>query len=475
MRNRSLGFLLATLTIAAAAPAPALELGKMAPADLYRLKARTVCSCVFVQRMSLEQCSDGRSAIWRYASKEANPPLLTGTDERLDISVEPAGGLVRILAKDRVLAQSRYIADGGGCVTQVAGQSADSIASAAAKSAVDLQADSMPLPRGAAPKGVDAAHLRAILEEGFAEGGPLKGLARAAVVIADGQVVADRYAPGYSAHNLYYVGSIAKVYNNLLAGLLVHEGRLRVSDRVGLPQWNGPKDARSRITYDHLLKMASGLEWAEEYWAPGEPGYEVFFGGSGGLDIFEYMVVRPLEAAPGKHFEYSTGAASLLAGSLQRKLDAPGRAALLAYLETRLFAPLGARQVVPEFDPKGNFLSGHGVFTGAEDLARVGLLLQGDGKWDGKRLLPEGWVGYSMQPALASNPGYGAQLESGMADTPGCFGHSGVGENRFIVCPSRGLVLVWINSIFDFNAGAPYEAIDRVVAKLVGEFPERGK
>jgi CubicO group peptidase (beta-lactamase class C family) len=451
----------------AAGHASAFELGKMAPADLARLKARTVCSCVFVQRMSLDQCSDGRSAIWRYASNEAAPPLLTSTNQRLDITRSSDGGWVRLLQGEQVLAQSRYLADGGGCVTQTIEQTPPS----STQSSALANPDSEPLPRAAVPSGVDAKQLDAILTEGFAATGPLAGLARAAVIVSGGRVVADRYARGYSAHNLYYLGSIAKTQNNLLAGLLVRDGKLRVEDAVNLPEWRKSGDARSKITYDHLLKMVSGLAWDEQFWAPGDPGYEVFYGGASSMDEQRYMSVRPLEAPPGTHYEYSTGNATLLGGVLQAKVG--GREALLSYLHKQLLEPISARQFVSEFDPAGHFTPGHALFTGAEDLARIGILLANDGVWNGHRVLPEGWVAYSTQPALAATPDYGAQLMLNMAGVPGCFGHRGVGSSYLIVCPKRDLVLVWLNSIFDFTGAVSFEAPERLLHRVITLFPER--
>lgn len=472
MRRFALPSVLTALLMSLAATgASPMELGKMAATDLARLKARTVCSCLFVQRMSLEQCSDGRSAIWRYALTEAAPPLLTTASQRLDVRHTGGGGWVRLLEGERVLAQSRYFADGGGCVTQ----STDQVLTAEESTPSSAAPDSDPLPRSAPPAGVDAKQLDAILTEGFSANGPLAGFARAAVVVSGDRLVADRYAPGYGAHHLYYVGSIAKTQNNLLAGLLVRDGKLRVEDKVTLPQWQKSGDGRGQITYDQLLKMVSGISWDEQFWAPGEPGYEVFYGGANSMDEVRYMSARPLEATPGSHFEYSTGSATLLGAVLQAKVGPRAREPLLKYLHERLLEPIGARQFVPEFDAAGNINPGHALFTGAEDLARIGMLWRDDGVWKGRRLLPEGWVAYSTQPALPVAPDYGAQLMLNMAGVPGCFGHRGVGSNFVVVCPRRDLVVVWLNSIFNFSGVVAYDAPEALLGRVIKLFPERAQ
>lgn len=469
MRRVLSGFSVILLTTLSFAPAVGAELGKMAAADLARIKARTICTCVFVQRMSLAQCTDGRSEIWRYASDVDAPPMFTQSDQRLDISHDPGKSLVRLLAGERVLAASQYIADGGGCVTLAADGKVAGIA-ATPKSPSDKQL-SAPLPRGDLPRGVNPQRIQGLLDEGFSASGPVRGLSRAAVVVSGGRVVADRYAPGFDASNLFYTGSIAKVLNNLLAGLLVRDGRLRVEDTVNPPQWRG--DDRKNITYDHLLKMVSGIQWDEEFWQPGEPGYEVYFGGSHSPDVVPYMIERKLEAKPGTHFEYSTGSAILLGAMLQAKLATPTRAGLLQYLDRELFAPIGARQAVIEFDNAGHPLTGHAMPIGAEDLARFGMLLLNDGKWENKQVLPAGWAAYSTRPALEAAPTYGAQLMLNAFDVPGCFGHSGVGENRLLVCPERDLVVVWLSSMFNFTGSIPDDGSAEMVRKIALEFPKR--
>ena len=49
---------------------------------------------------------------------------------------------------------------------------------------------------------------------------------------------------------------------------------------------------------------------------------------------------------------------------------------------------------------------GGGVFIHAEDQARIGLLMLHDGVWNGRRILPEGWVAESGTPTPL-HPDYG--------------------------------------------------------------------
>ena len=88
-----------------------------------------------------------------------------------------------------------------------------------------------------------------------------------------------------------------------------------------------------------------------------------------------------------------------------------GRAGVRDFAERELAAPLGIRSLVLEFDAAETMLGGGYVWANARDWARLGLLYLRDGRWAGRRILPEGWVDFTRTPAPAKNNGtYGAHF-----------------------------------------------------------------
>jgi len=86
---------------------------------------------------------------------------------------------------------------------------------------------------------------------------------RAVVVVYKGRLVAERYADGFTKDTPLPGWSMAKSVVNALAGILVKEGKLSLSDPAPIPEWRAASDPRRQITLDQLLRMSSGLEFQE--------------------------------------------------------------------------------------------------------------------------------------------------------------------------------------------------------------------
>lgn len=241
------------------------------------------------------------------------------------------------------------------------------------------------------------------------------GETRAVLVLADGKVAAERYAPGYDADTRFVSWSMAKTVTAVLIGMLVADGLLSVDEPAPVPLWQRQGDPRADITLRHLLQMRSGLRHTEA----GDPPYEssevrmLFLDGRD--DMAKWAKEQPLEAEPGERFEYSSNTTVILADIAARALtdsDNPDarRKAVADYLKQRLFAPLGMTSIVPEFDASGTLIGGSLMHATAGDYARFGEFLRRGGQApDGEQLVPTRWVEAMLKPSPVSQH-YGYQI-----------------------------------------------------------------
>jgi CubicO group peptidase (beta-lactamase class C family) len=255
--------------------------------------------------------------------------------------------------------------------------------------------------------------------------------------------------------------SVAKSYLAILAGLAVGDGLIPDLDAPvrSLVQDGGLEGPHNgAVTWRHLLQNTS--EWEG-----------TLFGKADTIDRGRNLVVegqgrkgmpRPLHP-PGQYWEYNDVRVNRLSLSLLRVFGQP----LPEVFAERVMRPIGASddwrwegyetswvevggRRVQSVSGGGHW--GGGVFIHAEDQARIGQLALQDGVWDGRRILPEGWVAQCSTPCPL-NPHYGLLwwLNSGRSRWPSaseasvCF--SGAGGNITWIDPASGVVAVlrWID------------------------------
>jgi CubicO group peptidase (beta-lactamase class C family) len=265
------------------------------------------------------------------------------------------------------------------------------------------------------------------------------------VVIQGGRLLSETYAEAFGPDVTCPSWSMAKSITQALVGIAVGDGLIDIHAPADVPAWSGAGDPRSAITLDHLLRMSSGLDWIEDY-TPANPSDVIaMLFGVGKADVAAYASAVPLGHAPGKRWVYSSGSTNIIARCLSRALglDAAG---MQAYRRERMFGPLGMSSAAPRFDTAGTFIGSSFCFCTPRDFARFGLLYMRDGIWDGRRLLPPGWVDYArtptyQQPDVEPDSDYGAHWWLNLAG-PGSFSANGYEGQHIVICPDRDLIIV---------------------------------
>lgn len=240
---------------------------------------------------------------------------------------------------------------------------------------------------------------------------------RAVLIIHRGRIIAERYAPGWTADMPQLGWSMAKTVTGALTGMMEADGMLDIHAPASVAEWQSADDPRGAITTHQLLQMSSGLNFSEVYTAGSQSDVILMLYTTG--DTGGFAAKQTLGYPPGTHWSYSSGTTNIISRMQRSFFD--DLHDYVNYPHARLFQPLGMHSAIMELDEADAFVGSSYMYATPRDWAKFGLLYMQDGTWNGERILPEGWVDYSRTPAESTPQGnYGAQLwlNAGEVDNP---------------------------------------------------------
>ena len=269
------------------------------------------------------------------------------------------------------------------------------------------------------------------------------------LVIHDGRIVHERYAPGVEMSTRTRTWSTAKSIAVTLMGILVDEGRLALDEPLGFdwrPRIRSPEtDPRNAITLRHVLNMSSGLEPVDnagQEYAIGS-GLAYWAGASSARGARDRGLVRE----PGTYWDYENY--DTLLGVLAMKRALGSDEAYLTFPRRALLDRIGMRNTLLSVDRFGDFILSSQVYTNARDLGRFGLLYLDGGVWNGERILSEEWIDFVRTPAPSTAERgnfYGGQwwlVPDDRTDVPSdAYSTAGNRGQYVIVVPSHDVVIV---------------------------------
>jgi CubicO group peptidase (beta-lactamase class C family) len=281
--------------------------------------------------------------------------------------------------------------------------------------------------------------------------------------------------PYYKRGKLHTLQSVSKSVTSALIGIAIGRGELAGVDAPLQPFFAGYElpdsdPRRARMTLRHLLTMTAGIRWDESTVAYTDPANSCARM-EASRDWVQFVLSQPMAAEPGTAWVYNSGATQLLSLVLKK---ATGRQAH-DYAAERLFAPLGIERHFWKQTPTGLADTEGGLYLEPRDLAKLGYLYLADGVWEGRRLLPEGWVQASVVSsseglAGGSAPRYGYKwwLLPAKRDAPvQAYAALGYGGQRLIVVPEQDLIAVFTGwNIYGRPALDPELALQRVLGAL---------
>jgi CubicO group peptidase (beta-lactamase class C family) len=262
-------------------------------------------------------------------------------------------------------------------------------------------------------------------------------IATAAVMLVAGGQVLDQWGETGTRYNIH---SIRKSFLTALYGIGVEEGQIDLSltlEQLGIDD-NEPSltPVEKQATVHDLLKARSGVYHPALYETEG------------------MKAARPKRGshAPGTFWYYNNWDFNAL-GTIYERLT---KSNLFRSFKERIADPIGMQDFRIE---DGAYVAGaDSVYPAypfrmtARDMARFGLLHLREGAWNGRQVLPKGWVEDSVASYSDAGPsgGYGymwwvavdGRHLPGVTMPAGSYSARGAGGHYILVVPPLDLVLV---------------------------------
>lgn len=218
------------------------------------------------------------------------------------------------------------------------------------------------------------------------------------VVLHEGKVVYERYAGCLDEAGQHGAMSVTKSLTGLLGEMLVAEGALDETAKVGTLVPELAESAFGDATVRQVLDMTTGLSYSEDYSDPNADVWTYSAAGSplpkpadytGPRSYFEYLQTVRKEGEHGTAFGYKTVNTDTLGWIIARTTGK----SVADLLSDRIWSRMGAEQdAYYTVDSIGTPFAGGGLNAGLRDLARIGQLMLGDGAINGKQLVPSAAV-----------------------------------------------------------------------------------
>ena len=202
------------------------------------------------------------------------------------------------------------------------------------------------------------------------------------MVVKDGKKIYENYSTGHGPDELHILWSASKTFTSLAIGFARQEALLSLDDKVldffpdEAPE--NPSEYLKMMTIKDLLMMASGFS----------KDYLALIRSKTVKDGVRTILASPVTYQPGTIFKYNSSNTYLLSAIITK---VTGRTTE-DYLENKLFKPLGIRRHIWEQSEEGLSCGGWGLFLQTESMAKAGMFMLQEGKWNGKQLLDPEWI-----------------------------------------------------------------------------------
>jgi CubicO group peptidase (beta-lactamase class C family) len=322
------------------------------------------------------------------------------------------------------------------------------------------------LERGRSLSAFDTGAQRHYIDE-FMKSQRVRGL----LVLQNGRVRLERYAPPYGPRTRWNSFSIAKSITSTLVGAAMKDGYIEsLDDHVTRYIGALRGSAYDEVTVRQLLTMTSGVKWNEDYTDPNSDVARMYARAPDpGLDMtVSYVRKLPREAPPGTKWVYKTAETNLVGVLVAETTGKP----LAKYLSEKIWRGYGMeRDAEWMIDDVGHEQGGCCIAATLRDYGRFGQFIIEGARINEKAIVADGWLLDATRTQVSTGEGTGYGYQWWTRDD-GTFEARGIYGQTLHIDRSRRMVIV-INSATEQPTNrASGQARQKFIA-LVGEELDR--
>lgn len=260
------------------------------------------------------------------------------------------------------------------------------------------------------------------------------------IILHQGKIVVEEYMNDHNASSLWYWASAGKTLTTAITGIAEEEGLIDinapVSDYIGTGWTSAPLEKENLITNKHLLSMTSGLDSSTEDISPSGLTY---LADAGTIWAYHGVFLK-----------------------LQDVIAQASNSSWNDYFNSKLKTKIGMNGAWLPFETTNVY------WSNTRSMARFGLLMYANGKWEDTQIVPESFLEEATSTSQDINLSYGylwwlngkssyhlpqSQLEFSGAIIPNApddmYAALGKNDQKIYVVPSKDLVIVRMGDAAD--------------------------
>lgn len=261
------------------------------------------------------------------------------------------------------------------------------------------------------------------------------------MILHEGKIVIETYFDGHTNTSPWYWASAGKTLTTAMTGIAESEGLLsiddKVSDYLGTEWTSAPVEKENMITCKHLLSMSSGLD--DSLGDDISPSNLQYIADAGTRWAYHNVYVKLQDVvATASNQDWST------------------------YFNTKLRDRIGMSGAWIQTDDFSVY------WSTTRSMARFGLLVYADGKWESQQIIPENYLNDAINTSQNLNQSYGYmwwlngkssfRLPQSQVQFPGelipnapndMYAALGKNDQKIYVVPSKKLVFIRMGDAAD--------------------------